>query len=67
MSLMKLPMQLESSMEVKIYSNQLLGSVNEKNCGTLILNKDVDGFLIGGASIKPAFADIIETINQTDK
>ncbi|KAM5448309.1 triosephosphate isomerase [Microsporum audouinii] len=35
------------------------GSVNEKNCGELAKQKDVDGFLVGGASLKPAFVDII--------
>jgi len=35
------------------------GSVNEKNCGELAKEKDIDGFLVGGASLKPAFIDII--------
>jgi len=30
------------------------GSVNEKNCKELAKEKDVDGFLVGGASLKPA-------------
>ena len=30
------------------------GSVNEKNCGELSRQPDVDGFLVGGASLKPA-------------
>jgi triosephosphate isomerase len=30
------------------------GSVNEKNCGELAKEKDIDGFLVGGASLKPA-------------
>ncbi|KAL9126539.1 MAG: hypothetical protein Q9217_004419 [Psora testacea] len=30
------------------------GSVTEKNCGELAQQKDVDGFLVGGASLKPA-------------
>ena len=30
------------------------GSVNEKNCAELAKQKDVDGFLVGGASLKPA-------------
>lgn len=29
------------------------GSVNEKNCRDLAKEKDVDGFLVGGASLKP--------------
>lgn len=35
------------------------GSVSEKNCGDLAKEKDIDGFLVGGASLKPAFVDII--------
>ncbi|EHY52849.1 triosephosphate isomerase [Exophiala dermatitidis] len=35
------------------------GSVNEKNCKELAKQPDVDGFLVGGASLKPAFVDII--------
>ena len=30
------------------------GSVNEKNCGELASQLDIDGFLVGGASLKPA-------------
>jgi triosephosphate isomerase len=29
--------------------------VNEGNCKDLIKVKDVDGFLVGGASLKPEF------------
>jgi triosephosphate isomerase len=35
------------------------GSVNEKNCTELSGKPDIDGFLVGGASLKPAFVDII--------
>jgi len=35
------------------------GSVNAKNCDTLIQNPDIDGFLVGGAALKPEFAKII--------
>ncbi|KAI9375254.1 Triosephosphate isomerase [Aspergillus egyptiacus] len=35
------------------------GSVSEKNCKELAKEKDVDGFLVGGASLKPAFVDIV--------
>lgn len=35
------------------------GSVSEKNCRDLAKEKDIDGFLVGGASLKPAFVDII--------
>ena len=30
------------------------GSVSEKNCKDLAQQKDIDGFLVGGASLKPA-------------
>ncbi|KIV87420.1 triosephosphate isomerase [Exophiala sideris] len=35
------------------------GSVNEKNCRELAKQSDVDGFLVGGASLKPEFVQII--------
>ncbi|EMR64729.1 triosephosphate isomerase [Eutypa lata] len=35
------------------------GSVSEKNCKELSKEQDIDGFLVGGASLKPAFVDII--------
>ncbi|OBZ78324.1 Triosephosphate isomerase [Grifola frondosa] len=35
------------------------GSVNAGNCKELGNQKDVDGFLVGGASLKPEFVDII--------
>jgi len=37
------------------------GSVTEKNCKELAKQPDVDGFLVGGASLKPAFVDIINS------
>lgn len=37
------------------------GSVTEKNCGELAKQSDIDGFLVGGASLKPAFVDIINS------
>jgi triosephosphate isomerase len=40
------------------------GSVSEKNCVELIKVKDVDGFLVGGASLKPAFTDIVNSATQ---
>ncbi|KAL8271141.1 hypothetical protein Esti_004909 [Eimeria stiedai] len=36
------------------------GSVTNENCVTLIGCSDVDGFLVGGASLKKAFVDILE-------
>jgi len=35
------------------------GSVNAKNCKELAKQPDIDGFLVGGASLKPEFVDII--------
>ena len=40
------------------------GSVTEKNAAELIQNPDVDGFLVGGASLKPAFQEIIKACND---
>lgn len=37
------------------------GSVSEKNCRDLAKEPDVDGFLVGGASLKPAFVDIVNS------
>ncbi|KAL6721626.1 triosephosphate isomerase [Lecanora helva] len=37
------------------------GSVSEKNCRELAKQADIDGFLVGGASLKPAFVDIINS------
>ncbi|EGC44423.1 triosephosphate isomerase [Histoplasma capsulatum var. duboisii H88] len=37
------------------------GSVTEKNCRDLAQQPDVDGFLVGGASLKPAFVDIVNS------
>jgi len=36
------------------------GSVSAKNCQELAACADIDGFLVGGASLKPEFADIIK-------
>jgi len=35
------------------------GSVSAKNCKELSREADIDGFLVGGASLKPEFVDII--------
>jgi len=39
------------------------GSVNGKNCKDLAGRPDIDGFLVGGASLKPEFSDIINAKN----
>ncbi|KLO13415.1 triose phosphate isomerase [Schizopora paradoxa] len=35
------------------------GSVNDKNCRELATQPDVDGFLVGGASLTPGFVNIV--------
>nr|ADB55721.1 putative triosephosphate isomerase [Pseudozyma flocculosa] len=35
------------------------GSVAAKNCKELAGQPDIDGFLVGGASLKPEFVDIV--------
>lgn len=52
-----------------------VGSVNDKNCGDLIKQNDIDGFLVrklvillsvfqvGGASLQPAFTAIVDSCN----
>ncbi|KAL1535610.1 Triosephosphate isomerase, cytosolic [Salvia divinorum] len=37
------------------------GSVNGGNCKDLASQPDIDGFLVGGASLKPEFIDIIKS------
>jgi len=37
------------------------GSVNGKNCKDLAKEQDIDGFLVGGASLKPEFVDIVNS------
>ncbi|ANB12525.1 triose-phosphate isomerase TPI1 [Sugiyamaella lignohabitans] len=37
------------------------GSVNGKNAGSLSGKADIDGFLVGGACLKPEFADIVNS------
>jgi len=36
------------------------GSVTPENCAELISKPDIDGFLVGGASLKPSFMDIVK-------
>jgi len=40
------------------------GSVSAKSCKELAAQPDVDGFLVGGASLKPEFVDIVN-VNQS--
>ena len=39
------------------------GSVTDANCTELISQPDIDGFLVGGASLKPMFKTILEACN----
>lgn len=41
------------------------GSVKASNAQELISCPDIDGFLVGGASLKPEFADIIRTVAES--
>ena len=43
------------------------GSVNEKNCGDLAKQEDIDGFLVGGASLKPACKSRWQRIKKDQK
>jgi len=43
------------------------GSANAKNAKELSEQPDVDGFLVGGASLKPEFADIVKIIGEVKK
>ena len=40
------------------------GSANAKNAPDLSAQPDIDGFLVGGASLKPEFAEIVAAISK---
>ena len=40
------------------------GSVNAGNCESLAAMSDIDGFLVGGASLKPDFVRIVNARAQ---
>lgn len=40
------------------------GSVTKDNCNELIKEENVDGFLVGGASLKADFITIVESCNH---
>ena len=40
------------------------GSVTDKNADVLISKVDIDGFLVGGASLKPAFTNIVNAYSK---
>jgi len=41
------------------------GSVNGKNAASLIAKPNIDGFLVGGAALKPDFLDIIKACDKS--
>lgn len=43
------------------------GSVNDTNCKELISQPHIDGFLIGGASLKPIMHTIVKVVNDIQK
>ena len=43
------------------------GSVTPENCRELIGLEDIDGFLVGGASLKPGFAKIVKECEEESK
>jgi len=55
-------LQVNTSPEVAATTRIIYGgSVNGANCKELAAQTDVDGFLVGGASLKPEFIDIIKS------
>jgi triosephosphate isomerase len=40
------------------------GSVKGSNCASLISRPNIDGFLVGGASLLPEFVDIIKVSGE---
>eukprot|EP01017_Pseudomicrothorax_dubius_P000372 TRINITY_DN0_c1659_g1_i2.p1 TRINITY_DN0_c1659_g1~~TRINITY_DN0_c1659_g1_i2.p1 ORF type:complete len:165 (+),score=66.46 TRINITY_DN0_c1659_g1_i2:1-495(+) len=43
------------------------GSVTDTNSAELIAERDIDGFLVGGASLKPGFKTIVDSCNNARK
>jgi len=53
---------LKTAVSAEVAENvriQYGGSVTPENCAELLAKQDIDGFLVGGASLKPTFMDII--------
>lgn len=38
--------------------------MNAKNATDIISQPDIDGFLVGGASLKPDFNEVIKAVNN---
>merc|ERR1712039_97288 len=43
------------------------GSANAKNAGDLAAQPDIDGFLVGGASLKPEIKDVVAAVAAAKK
>ena len=43
------------------------GSVTDKNAAELISAPDIDGFLVGGASLKEAIKEIVRACDEVQK
>lgn len=43
------------------------GSVTDKTSADLIKEKDIDGFLVGGASLNAQFDTIVKSCNECKK
>ena len=41
--------------------------MTDANAADLIKKKDIDGFLVGGASLKEAFVNIVKACNEVTK
>lgn len=55
---------LQNNVSAEVAANTRIlygGSVNGANCKELAAKHDIDGFLVGGASLKPEFIDIINS------
>ena len=50
------------NLQMFIALNSLVGPVNATNCKEFAAEPDIDGFLVGGASLKEEFVNIINAI-----
>ena len=53
-----------SSGEEPGFPHRYGGSANAKNAPELSAFPDIDGFLVGGASLKPEISDIVKAIAE---
>merc|ERR1712060_768577 len=61
----KLIVEKSSSAVADAIRIQYGGSANAANAAALSAMPDIDGFLVGGASLKPEFKDIVAAISAT--